>query len=96
MGERIGIKEVAAAAGVSITTVSHALSGKGRLPEKTRERVREVAEQLEYRPNVNARKLGGGGSGLLALAVSQVEDLAFDDPTVEEYLKRWRTPPAEA
>lgn len=77
MGERIGIKEVAAAAGVSITTVSHALSGKGRLPETTRERVREVAEQLEYRPNVNARKLGGGNSGLLALAVSQVEDLAF-------------------
>jgi len=25
-----------------------------------------------------------------------LEDLAFDDPTVEEYLKRWRTPPAEA
>ncbi|MGE5409102.1 MAG: LacI family DNA-binding transcriptional regulator [Syntrophothermus sp.] len=77
MGERIGIKEVAAAAGVSITTVSHALSGKGRLPEATRERVREVARQLEYRPNVNARNLAGGSSGLLALAVSQVEDLAF-------------------
>jgi DNA-binding LacI/PurR family transcriptional regulator len=75
--EPIGIKEVAAAAGVSITTVSHALSGKGRLPEATRERVREVAEQLGYRPNVSARKLGGGSSGLLALAVSQVEDLAF-------------------
>jgi DNA-binding LacI/PurR family transcriptional regulator len=77
MGERIGIKEVAAAAGVSTTTVSHALSGKGRLPESTRERVREVAEQLGYRPNVSARKLGGGASGLLALAVSQVEDLTF-------------------
>lgn len=77
MGGRIGIKEVAAAAGVSTTTVSHALSGKGRLPEATRERVRKVAEQLGYRPNVSARKLGGGSSGLLALAVSQVEDLTF-------------------
>jgi DNA-binding LacI/PurR family transcriptional regulator len=74
---RIGIKEVAAAAGVSTTTVSHALSGKGRLPEATRVRVREIAEQLGYRPNVSARKLGGGASGLLALAVSQVEDLTF-------------------
>jgi len=27
---------------------------------------------------------------------TRMEDLAFDDPTVEEYLKRWRTPPAEA
>jgi DNA-binding LacI/PurR family transcriptional regulator len=77
VGERIGIKEVAAAAGVSTTTVSHALSGKGRLPEATRERVREVAGQLGYRPNVSARKLGGGSTGLLALAVSQVEDLTF-------------------
>jgi DNA-binding LacI/PurR family transcriptional regulator len=74
---RIGIKEVARAAGVSTTTVSHALSGKGRLPEETRARVREVAEQLGYRPNVSARKLGGGDSGLLALAVSLVEDPAF-------------------
>lgn len=77
MGDRIGIKEVAAAAGVSTTTVSHALSGKGRLPEATRERVREVARRLGYQPNVSARKLGGGTSGLLALAVSQVEDLTF-------------------
>lgn len=77
MAARIGIKEVALAAGVSTTTVSHALSGKGRLPEATRERVREVADQLGYRPNVSARKLGGGATGLLALAVSQVEDLTF-------------------
>lgn len=77
MAERVGIKDVAAAAGVSITTVSHALNGKGRLPGKTRERVREVAEQLGYRPNVNARNLAGGSSGLLALSVSGVEDVAF-------------------
>jgi len=74
---KIGIKDVAAEAGVSITTVSHALNGKGRLPDETRERVRAVADRLGYRPNVNARNLAGGRSGLLALAVSQVEDLAF-------------------
>ena len=74
---RIAIKDVAAAAGVSITTVSHALNGKGRLPEKTRERVRLVAEELGYRPSANARSLAGGHSGLLALAISQVDDLDF-------------------
>ncbi len=77
MSGKIGIKDVAAEAGVSITTVSHALNGKGRLPVKTRERVRKAADRLGYRPNVNARSLAGGHSGLLALAVSQVEDLAF-------------------
>jgi DNA-binding LacI/PurR family transcriptional regulator len=77
MGGRVGIKEVAEAAGVSITTVSHALNGKGRLPAETRERVKVVALRLGYQPNVNARNLASGRSGLLALAVSQVKDLAF-------------------
>jgi DNA-binding LacI/PurR family transcriptional regulator len=70
-GRRIGIKEVAAAAGVSVTTVSHALNGKGRLPEETREHVRQVAERLAYRPSVAARNLGGGKTGLLGLMISQ-------------------------
>lgn len=77
MPEKIGIKDVAAAAGVSITTVSHALNGKGRLPTETRRRVREVADRLGYRPNVNARNLAGGRIGMVALAVSRVEGLAF-------------------
>ncbi|MBB4663306.1 LacI family DNA-binding transcriptional regulator [Conexibacter arvalis] len=69
--QRIGIKEVAAAAGVSVTTVSHALNGKGRLPEETRERVRRIADELGYRPNATARNLVVGKTGLLGLAVSQ-------------------------
>jgi DNA-binding LacI/PurR family transcriptional regulator len=73
--KQIGIKDVAAAAGVSITTVSHALNGKGRLPEETRIRVRDVARRLGYRPNANARSLAGGKSGVLALTVSQAEGL---------------------
>lgn len=68
---RIGIKEVAAAAGVSVTTVSHALNDKGRLPEATRTRVRTIADELGYRPNATARNLVVGRTGLLGLAVSQ-------------------------
>ena len=76
-GDRIGIKEVAAAAGVSITTVSHALNGKGRLPDETRVRVREVAEALGYRPSATARSLAGGRTGILALTVARVEAMPF-------------------
>jgi len=68
---KVGIRDVAAAAGVSVTTVSHALNGKGRLPEETREHVRQVAETLAYRPSVAARNLGGGKTGLLGLMISQ-------------------------
>src|ERR1700754_3062712 len=68
---RAGIKEVAAEAGVSVTTVSHALNGRGRLPEETRERVRTVAARLGYKPNATARNLVVGKTGLLGIAVSQ-------------------------
>lgn len=67
----MGIKEIADAAGVSITTVSHALNGKGRLLPETRDRVREIAERLNYRPNATARNLVEGRTGLLGLSLSQ-------------------------
>jgi DNA-binding LacI/PurR family transcriptional regulator len=68
---RVGIGDVAAAAGVSVTTVSHALNGKGRLHDQTREHVRAVAERLGYRPSVAARSLVAGKTGLLGLVISQ-------------------------
>ncbi len=77
MAAPVKIGNVAAAAGVSITTVSHALNGKGRLTEETRRRVREVADSLGYRPSVLARGLAGGRTGMLALTVSFVDDLAL-------------------
>jgi DNA-binding LacI/PurR family transcriptional regulator len=67
---RVGIRDVARAAGVSIATVSQVLNGKGRLPDETRTRVREVADQLGYQPHPAARSLAGGRSGLIGLTFS--------------------------
>lgn len=64
------IRDVAAAAGVSVTTVSDALSGKGRLPEATRLKVHEIAEQLSYRPSAIARGLRSDGLGLIAICIA--------------------------
>ena len=76
MGRTVGIKAVAEAAGVSITTVSHALNGKGRLSEETRRHVREVADRLGYQPSVMARALAGGRTGMLAMLLGR-EDFAL-------------------
>jgi DNA-binding LacI/PurR family transcriptional regulator len=72
MSERrhVGIRDVARAAGVSITTVSHALNEKAGVSEETRRRVREVADQLGYRPDPRGRHLASGRTGLIALTVS--------------------------
>ncbi|HTG47786.1 MAG TPA: LacI family DNA-binding transcriptional regulator [Actinomycetota bacterium] len=67
---RVSIKDVAREAGVSVTTVSHALNGKGRLNPETRERVRGVAARLGYAPNPAARSLVSGRTGLIAVMAS--------------------------
>jgi DNA-binding LacI/PurR family transcriptional regulator len=69
-GRRVTIKDIARAAGVSVTTVSDSMSGNGRLPEATRQRVREVADELGYKPSAAARSLVGSRTGLLVMSVA--------------------------
>lgn len=66
----ITITEVARAAGVSPTTVSHALNGKGRVSRKTRERIEKAARDLGYQANARAVGLRTGSSRLIALQIA--------------------------
>ena len=50
--KNITIADVAEALGVSKTTVSRAISGKGRIGKETRERVLAYIEEHNYKPNV--------------------------------------------
>lgn len=61
------IDEVAAAAGVSISTVSYALSGKRPISPDTRRRVIDAAHRLGYAPNAGARMLAGRVTHIFAL-----------------------------
>ncbi|MEJ5251020.1 MAG: LacI family DNA-binding transcriptional regulator [Chthonomonadetes bacterium] len=55
--KRVSITTIARELGVSTTTVHRALNGDARISDFTRQRVLEVAHQLGYRPNQNARGL---------------------------------------
>ncbi|MDH2415156.1 LacI family DNA-binding transcriptional regulator [Nocardioides sp. CER19] len=66
---RVTIRDVARAAGVSTTTVSEALSGRGRTAEATRARVRDVAADIGYVASATARSLRLGRSGAVGLYV---------------------------
>src|SRR5262245_16326008 len=81
MGRRVYIKDVAREAGVSVTTVSHALNGKGRLSGDTRHRVHEVAARMGSRANPAARNRVAGRAGLIAAMASLPDDprVAFAD-----------------
>lgn len=55
--KRITIHDVAAASGVSISTVHQALNGKRGVSEATRERIRIIAADMGYQPNAIASSL---------------------------------------
>ncbi len=53
----ITIADVAEALGISKTTVSRAISGKGRIGEDTRQKVLDYIEKHHYKPNMIAKGL---------------------------------------
>jgi LacI family transcriptional regulator len=65
---RTRIEDVAAAAGVSMKTVSRVLNREPNVRPETRRRVEETVARLQYRPNPSARSLAGQRSYVIALA----------------------------
>jgi LacI family transcriptional regulator len=65
----ITIADVAARAGVSKTTVSRVLNGKGELDASTVERVRRVIDELGYVPSARAVSLARGRTGVIGVLV---------------------------
>jgi LacI family transcriptional regulator len=59
--------DIAAHAGVALSTVSYVLSGKRAIGERTRERVLAAIDDLGYRPDTRARALASGQTRALAL-----------------------------
>lgn len=73
------IVAVARKAGVSTATVSRVLNSSTKVRESTACRVRAVIEELNYRPNSNARSLRSGRSNLFSIIVSDIRNPFFPD-----------------
>lgn len=68
---RVGIRDVAQAAGTAISTVSRALNDHPDVSEEMRQRIQAIAEALGYRQNVFARSLISGRSSLVGLVANE-------------------------
>ena len=73
------LKDVAVRAQVSIRTVSNVVSGYTHVSEKMRLKVLRVIEELDYRPNLVARTLRTGRTGVLALVVPEIDIPYFSE-----------------
>ncbi|MGH8775204.1 MAG: LacI family DNA-binding transcriptional regulator [Jiangellaceae bacterium] len=69
----VRLRDVAARAGVSIKTVSNVVNGYPHVSARTRARVEQTVAELNYRPNIAARNLRQARSGVIALAVPEVD-----------------------
>lgn len=86
---RATIHDVARIAGVSITTVSHSLNGKGVVATATRERVASVATELGYSADAIARGLREQRLGVIGLVMRPLDDLDSYQPIGVDYFMRF-------
>ncbi|MDG9719536.1 LacI family DNA-binding transcriptional regulator [Streptomyces sp. DH24] len=75
------LKDVAALAGVSVKTVSNVVNGYTYVSPTTREKVERALAELDYRPNLSARNLRQGRTGVIALALPELDAPYFAELT---------------
>ena len=69
------IHDVARELGVSASTVSRAISGKGRIGEATRKRILEYIEERGFYPNAAAQSLAQSKTNTIAIVLPEVKEL---------------------
>lgn len=100
--------DVARRAGVSLSTVSYALSGSRPISDATRQRVLQAMDELDFTPNAVARGLAGRRTNILGLLLP-VDETKVDPSTAEiivgaaeaarehgHHLLLWTEPAAES
>jgi len=72
------LKKISGVLGISISTVSRALKNHPDISEKTKRKVIDLAQTLDYEPNVNAIHLRTNNSKLFGLIVPSISSFFYD------------------
>ncbi len=78
------IKDVAKAAGTSVSTVSKVLNGHYSISEETAQRVRKVMKELNYYPSASAQSIAKGTTKIVTVLTSLSPNTAFQNPHMFE------------
>jgi len=79
--KNITIKDISAAAGVSIRTVSLVLNNTGRISDTTRKKILRIAEKLDYHPSILARGLVSNKTYMFGVNIPYL-DLSFANAVI--------------
>lgn len=80
----VTIKDVAKAAGVSISTVSKVLNGHYSISEKTADHVRQIMREMNYYPSASAQSFASGANRTVVLLADLSPNMAFRNPHMFE------------
>ena len=83
----VTIIDVAREANVSPSTVSRVISDSPRISEKTKRKVRQVMDRLNYHPNFQARNLAAKSTKTIGVIMSHSTSLAFQNPFFPEVIR---------
>lgn len=80
MAENLTLEDIGRLAGVSRSTVSRVINGQANVNPTVRSRVQEVIQRTGYTPNVVARSLVSGRTGVIGLVIPSRVHRLFEDP----------------
>ena len=84
------IKDIAKAAGVSVTTVSNVIHGNaGRVSPATIEKIQQIMKEMHYIPNMGARMLVRNQSKIIGVIIHgyrEAKDGTFHSPFTAEII----------
>ncbi|TYR36614.1 substrate-binding domain-containing protein [Sphingobacterium phlebotomi] len=72
--ELVGVKEIARRANVSIATVDRVLHNRTGVSEKTKQKINDIIKELDYKPNILARRLASSKTMYLYTLIPEVSE----------------------
>ncbi len=82
----VTIKDVAKAAGTSVSTVSKVINGHYSISQQTADRVRQVMRELNYYPSASAQSFARGATRVVTVLADLGPDAAFQNPHMFEII----------
>lgn len=81
------LEDIARFSGFSRSTVSRVINGGDYVKEDTRQRILEIIQEHNFQPNLGARSLAGGQTGVLGLVIKAAISTIFTDLYFPQFIR---------